>query len=147
MPYKCLSCETIYDDFASEVGKGCSCGSRLFFYLTQEKLNKIGGKKLNNPVIQENREMKDQIKEAVNADEENEMEKNEIRKKVEQIKEMDKKTGIVVDFETIKFIREGKYSINIKKLFGKKEPRIYKLNDGKYVIDFDGMSNSIGETL
>lgn len=144
MPYKCLSCETIYDDFASEVGKGCNCGSRLFFYLTEDKLDKIGGKKLNPETKQEIRGIQEQIKEAVNA---NEREKKEIKEKVNEIKELDKKTGIVVDFETIKFLREGKYRVNIKKLFGTNEPRIYKLNDGKYVIDFDGMSKSISETL
>ena len=140
MPYKCLSCEKIYDDFASEVGKGCNCGSRLFFYLTQDKIGKIISKFKAFPMKtgkNEEIEIKKEIQEDIS-----EEEKGKIKDSVSEIKELKERTGVVVDFETIRLLRTGKYSVNIRKLFGTKEPRIYKLEDGKYVIDFDSLHKS-----
>jgi predicted nucleic acid-binding Zn-ribbon protein len=120
MPYKCLTCSDIYDDLALEVQNGCKCGSRLFFYMTQDKIDKIT--------------KKDKVKE--------ESEKQEIKKVAEKMPSLNKKSGIIIDFEAIKLLKRGKYKVNVDKLFSQNEPRIYKLEEGKYIVDFDSLFNA-----
>ena len=40
MPHQCVRCNKIYDDGASDILKGCSCGGRVFFFIKKERLNK-----------------------------------------------------------------------------------------------------------
>ena len=39
MPHQCVRCKVIYDDGAKEILKGCTCGGRLFFFISQKKLD------------------------------------------------------------------------------------------------------------
>jgi len=41
---------------------------------------------------------------------------------------------VVLDFESIRVIKPGKYEIDLVHLF-KEEPLVYKLSEGKYIID------------
>ena len=119
MPHQCVRCGRIYDDGAEEILKGCSCGGRLFFYIKKEKLEEL--KKATAKLTKK--------------------EKQQIEKDVmELIGESEDKT-VVLDFESIRILKPGKYEIDLVKLFDNK-PLIYKIGDGKYVIDiqstFDG---------
>ncbi|MFQ5475197.1 MAG: Zn-ribbon containing protein, partial [Candidatus Nanoarchaeia archaeon] len=40
MPHQCVRCNTFYDNGSSEILKGCKCGSRLFFFIRKEALEK-----------------------------------------------------------------------------------------------------------
>ena len=40
MPHQCVRCNTFYDDGAEEILKGCSCGSKLFFFVKKEAIEK-----------------------------------------------------------------------------------------------------------
>ena len=52
---------------------------------------------------------------------------------------------IVLDLESIRIVKPGKYELDLVQLF-KKQPLIYKLDEGKYVKDCQPMSNSILST-
>lgn len=42
---------------------------------------------------------------------------------------------VILDLESIRVIRPGKFEIDVVNLFNKKRPLIYKLEEGKYIID------------
>ena len=42
---------------------------------------------------------------------------------------------VVLDFESVKITKPGKYVLDIPNLFSKERPLVYKLEDGKYIID------------
>jgi len=42
---------------------------------------------------------------------------------------------VILDLESIKVLKPGKYEIDVVNLFSKKRPLIYKLEEGKYIID------------
>lgn len=118
MPHSCIHCTALYPDAAPEILKGCSkCGSKFFFYITPEKAKKM---KENQPVIElssgERQQIEDDVREIVG------------------IKE-DEDTPIIMDFESIKVLKPGKYLIDLHNLFTRERPLIYTLEDGKYIID------------
>ena len=115
MPHQCVRCDTIYDDGAEEILKGCNgCGGRLFFYIKKEKL-------------EEQKEISAQL---------TKKEKKQIEKDVFDLigTELDKDEPVVLDFESIKILKPGKYELDLVHLF-KKEPLVFKLGEGKYMID------------
>ncbi len=42
---------------------------------------------------------------------------------------------VILDIESVRAVGAGKYEIDIVNLFNKKRPLIYKLEEGKYIID------------
>lgn len=44
-------------------------------------------------------------------------------------------TPVILDIESVRAIGAGRYEIDIVNLFNKKRPLIYKLEEGKYIID------------
>ncbi len=119
--YRCVHCSKLYDDGANEVLTGCSvCGRRFFFFIKKEKLGLI-----------ENKE-----KQEVELDS---AEKEKIEADVRDITGItDEETPVFLDFESVKVLKEGKYLIDITKLFSGK-PQVYQLEDGKYIVDFSTM--------
>ena len=64
----------------------------------------------------------------------------EDKKKVEKdIREMvgitNEQAPVILDIESIRVTGEGKFELDIAKLFKKDRPLIYKLEEGKYIID------------
>ncbi len=57
----------------------------------------------------------------------------------EDIREMvgiaDEQTPVILDVESIRVTGEGKFELDIAKIFRKDRPLIYKLEEGKYIID------------
>ncbi len=122
MANQCIHCSAIYPDGASEVLKGCSkCGSRFFFYLSQEKLDKIKGN--NDNELEQLGDLSSSEKKQIEED----------VREIAGIKDID--APVILDFETVKVLRPGKYILDISNLFSKKRPLVYKLEDGKYIID------------
>lgn len=117
MPYKCVHCSKIYADGSGEILSGCSdCGRKFFFYVKEDQLKKI-----------ESRE---------NTVELNSFEKEQIEKDVREISGMgDEEEPVFLDFESVKVIKPGKYLVDVGKLFTFDRPRVYKLEDGKYIVD------------
>ena len=114
MPHQCVRCNTFYEDGAEEILKGCKCGAKLFFYIRKERL----------------KEVKEETTKLT------EKEKKEIEKDVIGMVggDMPKEKPIVLDLESIKIKKPGQYELDLVKLF-KGEPLIFKLEEGKYVID------------
>ncbi len=116
MPHQCVRCNTFYEDGATEILKGCKCGGKLFFYIKKEKL--------------------EQAKETAKSIKLSKDEKVQIEKDVFDLvgSEIDKDKPVVLDFESIRVLKPGQYELDLVSLF-KDEPLIFKLQEGKYMID------------
>jgi len=129
MPHQCTKCGELYPDAALELLKGCKCGSKFFYYIKQERFDELN--KINNSEIQET------LFELDRAD------KVQIEKDIREItgltEEPDK--PIILDLESVRVIKPGKFEIDIVNLFSKKRPLIYKLGEGKYIIDLTSSLN------
>jgi predicted nucleic acid-binding Zn-ribbon protein len=114
MPHQCVRCGSFYDDGASEILKGCNCGGKLFFYVKKDKLKEVKAKTVNLSTEQ----------------------KEEIEKDVFELVGSDASESqpVVLDFEAIRILKPGQYELDLVHLF-KDEPLIFKLDDGKYMID------------
>jgi len=124
MVYKCVHCSKIYEDGSSQILSGCdNCKSKFFFYVRKEQLER----------------MKSAVDEEIELDSE---EKKQIEKDVREISGFeDEEIPVILDFESVKILKPGKYVLDLGNLFATKKPRVYKLEDGKYVID---LSTALG---
>lgn len=115
MPHRCVHCGKFYPAGSKELLEGCSeCGGHFFFYVKEEQLEKAEKPIIQIPV--------------------------EDRKKVEkEIREMagiiEEDIPVILDIESVRAVGEGKFEIDIVNLFNKKRPLIYKVEEGKYIID------------
>jgi len=116
MPHQCVRCNVFYEDGAQELLNGCGCGGRLFFFIKKEKLEDM--KK-----FAEHSKLSDKDKEQIEQD-------------VFDLvgSEIDKDQPVILDLEAIRVMKPGKYELDLVHLF-KNEPLIFKLDDGKYMID------------
>jgi predicted nucleic acid-binding Zn-ribbon protein len=116
MPHQCVKCSKIIPIGSKEIIEGCGeCGSKFFFYIREEQIEKIK----QQPVI-----------------EIPEQEKKAIEKDVREIAGItDEESPVILDLESIRFLGDGKYEIDVVNLFNKERPLIYKFEEGKYMID------------
>ena len=119
MPHQCTKCGNVYPDASQELLIGCSCGSRFFYYIRQEKFDSMQS------------EARKVMRELETAD------KDQIEKDIRELTGLDKKPDepVILDLENVRVIQPGKFEIDIVSLFSKNRPLIYKLGEGKYVID------------
>ena len=118
MPHQCVRCNHMYDDGAKEILLGCSCGSKLFFFIKKQHLDE--GKIITSKLTPEDKE--------------------QIEKDVGQIINIknDDDRPVVLDLESIRVMKPGQYELDLVKLF-KNEPLIMKLAEGKYMLDISKM--------
>lgn len=117
MPHQCVRCKTFYQDGAKEVLSGCSnCGAKLFFYIKKSRL--------------------EEAKKEVEQVELSASERKQIEEDIFDLVggEIDRDKPVVLDFESIRILKPGQYELDLVQLF-KGEPLIYKLEEGKYMID------------
>ncbi len=114
MPHQCVRCGAIYEDTDEAILKGCSCGSRLFFYIRKERLEEARQRQVS--LTRREREQ---------------MEKDIIQLLGD---EAVKDEPVILDFESVLVLKPGQYELDLVKLF-KHEPVVFKLGDGKYYID------------
>jgi predicted nucleic acid-binding Zn-ribbon protein len=124
MPHQCVHCGKLYPAGSKELLSGCTeCGSHFFFYVRDELMQKMIDTPIEIPV--------------------------EERKNVEkEIREMagiiDEEIPVILDIESVRVTGSGKFEIDIVNLFNKKRPLIYKVEEGKYIIDLSStMKQSI----
>lgn len=117
MAYRCVHCSKIYDDMAKEVSEGCECNSKFFFYIREEKLKQILEKEEKEPTLTatEKKQMENDVRDIAGV-------RNE-------------ETPVFLDFESIVVVKPGKYLLDLHKLFSSGKPRVYRLEDGKYIVD------------
>ena len=119
MPHQCTKCGKVYPDASEELLKGCNCGSKFFYYIKQEKFDSLQS------------EVQKVMEELEKTD------IDQIEKDIRELTGLDKKPDepVILDLESIKVIKPGKFEIDIVSLFSKNRPLIYKLGEGKYIID------------
>ena len=113
MPHQCVRCGILYDDGSGEIISGCKCGGKLFFYIKKESLNRA-----KQMVVNLSDKEKSQIEQDV----------------LDIVGPTSSDEPVVLDLESIRVTKPGKYEIDLVQLF-KGEPVIYKLDEGKYIID------------
>lgn len=118
MPYKCVHCSELYDDGSEEILKGCSkCHHKFFFFIRKEQLEKIK----KNEIAEVEFEGQD---------------KEQVERDVRDIAGLkDEEMPVFLDFESVRIVGPGKYVLDLGNLFATNKPRVYKLEDGKYIID------------
>jgi predicted nucleic acid-binding Zn-ribbon protein len=127
MPHQCVHCGRILPQANEELLKGCAkCKSHFFFYIREEKLQEIKEKPITIP--------------------------EEDKKKVEKdVREMagikDEEAPVILDIESVRTIGDGKFEIDIVNLFKKDRPLIYKLEEGKYIIDLSSTFSKSAKDL
>ncbi len=116
MPHQCVRCGEMYPDADKALLSGCGkCGKKVFFFIRKERL--------------------EQMKETP-ADSMTEKDKQELEKDVYDIlgENVNKAEPVVLDLESIRVLKPGKYEVDLVNLFDKK-PVIFQLSEGKYMID------------
>jgi len=114
MSHQCVKCGKIYEEASNELLKGCGqCGGKFFFFVRKETLEKV--KQLSVDLTPKDRkEIEQDIRELIDYE------------------DLDK--PVILDIESIRILKPGQYEIDLVDLFRGK-PVIYKLEEGKYVID------------
>lgn len=116
MPHQCVRCGKLHEDGSAEILKGCSCGSKFFFYIKKESLHETQ-EIISNLTVQQKQEIEQDVIKVVG-------------NRIEEDK------PIVFDLESIRVNEPGKYELDLVKLF-KKEPLIIRVEEGKYIINLD----------
>jgi predicted nucleic acid-binding Zn-ribbon protein len=120
MPHQCVRCGLKYPDASASLLKGCSCGSRFFFFYKEEKLNKD-----EEQILKELEGLSPKQRENI---------EQEIETDVQEIIDNTDEKPVILDLESVRVIKPGKFEIDLLNLF-KRKPIIYKIADGKYIID------------
>jgi predicted nucleic acid-binding Zn-ribbon protein len=118
MPHQCVRCNAKYSDGDQVILAGCTCGSRLFFYIRKEKLAEAE-KVTHNFTQEEKKSIEEDVFDIIGT-------------KVEEEK------PVVLDFEAVRVVGPGKFELDLVHLFKEGDPLVYKLDEGKYVIDING---------
>ena len=115
MPHQCVKCSRIIPGGSKELLDGCSdCHGHFFFYIRDEQLKKIKESPIELP----------------------KKEKEIIEKDIRDMANIeDESVPVILDIESIRVLSPGKYEIDVVNLFNKDRPVIFKVEEGKYIID------------
>ena len=91
MPHQCVRCNTLHPDGAKEILSGCSCGARLFFYVKKEHIEQ-GKELISNLSDDDKKHIEEDIREIVHLKHEGEEDQ-----------------PVILDFESIRILKPGKY--------------------------------------
>lgn len=118
MPHQCVRCGTIYADADNHIIIGCTCGSRLFYFVRADQLQRLKSQDhtLKNLPVEEQQKIERDIYDIIG-------------------EEVDKNLPVILDIESVKIVKQGSYELDVVSLFNKKNPLVYKVEEGKYVID------------
>ena len=123
--HQCVRCNTLYSDGSNEILKGCkNCGGKFFFFIKKEALEQV-------------KEMTSQLT-------------NEDKKRIEQdvldIIGYEEYKPIILDLASVNILKPGKFELDLVRLF-RGEPMVYKLEEGKYVIDIAETFKNVKKNL
>lgn len=113
MPHQCVHCGKLYPTASKELLEGCPCGSHFFFFVKQENLDVLK-EETSTLTKEEKQEIEHDVREILGVEEE--------------------EKPIVLDFESIRISKPGKFEIDLVNLF-RKRPLVFKIEEGKYIID------------
>jgi predicted nucleic acid-binding Zn-ribbon protein len=121
MPHQCVHCGTLYPAGSKELLEGCKeCGSHFFFYIKDEQFKRI----MENPIempIEDRKNVEKEIREMAGITEDD--------------------VPVILDIESVRVTGDGKFEIDLINVFNKKRPLIYKIEEGKYIIDLASTLN------
>jgi predicted nucleic acid-binding Zn-ribbon protein len=122
MPHQCVHCSKIIEVGSREILEGCEdCGGKFFFYIRDEQAQRM-------------REMKEEP-----IPEFNTVDKRKVEEDVRSIlKVEDEEKPVILDLESVKVVGPGKFELDIVSLLNRK-PVVFKISEGKYLIDIEGM--------
>lgn len=121
MSHQCVHCGKIYPVASKALLEGCEkCGSHFFFYIREDQVEKIKKSPIEIP-SEEKKKIEEDIREMAGITQED--------------------VPVILDFESIRVTSPGKFEIDLVNLFNKKRPLIYKLEEGKYIIDLASTLN------
>lgn len=115
MSHQCVHCKRIIPVGSKELLEGCNdCGGHFFFYIKDEHLEKVKESPIEIP----------------------KEEREQIEKDIREMAGMkDEEIPVILDIESVRIAGVGKYEIDLVNLFNKKRPLVYKISEGKYIID------------
>lgn len=121
MPHQCVHCEALYPAGSRELLGGCSkCGSHFFFYIKDEQYEKIKQSPVELPVG----------------------DKHQVEKEIREMAGIiEEDTPVILDIESVRVTGSGKFEIDLVNVFNKKRPLIYRVEEGKYIIDLASTLN------
>lgn len=120
MPNVCVKCGKVHKDDAEYLLKsGCDvCGSKFFFFVRNEHIKSL----------------KEELKEM------DESEIKEIEKDMRHLVEEKKSSDVIIlDIESVRAVKPGKYLLDLTKLFNQR-PIVIRIAEGKYRIDLSSMN-------
>ena len=132
MPHQCVHCGEMYEDAAPELLKGCICGSHFFFFVKKKQLDELKEKTIELQDV-DKKQVEEDVREMIGLEE-------------------DRDTPIILDLESVRSAGPGKFEIDLVNLFRKKRPLIYKLEEGRYIIDLAstlrvGLKDIVGKKI
>jgi len=111
--HQCVRCSKLYNDGDGQILKGCtSCNGKFFFYVKKERIEEV-------------QEATSQMSES---------DKERIERDVLDIIGAEDDKPIILDLESINILKPGKFELDLSRLF-RKDPMVYRLEEGKYIID------------
>ena len=115
MPHQCVKCSHIIPAGSKELLEGCeNCKGHFFFYIKDEQLEEIRTRPIEIP----------------------EEDKKTVEKDIREMAGIqDEDAPVILDLESVRVTGSGKFEIDVVNLFNKDRPLIYKLEEGKYIID------------
>lgn len=116
MPHQCIKCGALHQNTSDVLIKGCpNCNSKMFFFVKDSDIHRAKER----------------------AESLTEEQKAEIENDIYDILGTDKsqETPVVLEFESISVLEPGKYELDVVNLFKENHPLVYKLDEGKYMID------------
>jgi len=121
MPHQCVHCSKIIEVGSKEILEGCgNCHSRFFFYIREEQAEKLKQEK------------------EIPIPEFSTLDTQQVETDVRNILKMEDETKpVILDLESIRVLGPGKFEIDLVSLINQR-PIIFKLQEGKYLIDIEG---------
>ena len=117
MPHQCVRCGKLIEDGSREVLTGCNnCSGKLFFFIKKSKVEEFEKEPIANL---------------------SEKDKKQIEKDVGDLigPEYNDDSPVILNFESIRVSKPGKFELDLVSLFDDKKPLVYKLEEGKYMVD------------
>lgn len=110
-----MKCSRIISTGSRELLEGCDdCKGRFFFYIKDDQMKKVKEELIVIP----------------------EEEKKQVEKDIREMAGItDEQAPVILDIESVRSIGEGKFELDLSKIFRKDRPLVYKLEEGKYIID------------
>ena len=123
--HQCVKCNSIYGDGDSVILKGCSkCGGKFFFFVRKENIKKV-----------------QEATESLSIEE-----KEKIEQDVYDIIGHEDDKPVILDLASVNILSPGKFELDLVRLF-KGEPMVYRLEEGKYIIDLAETFKNLKEKL